>query len=97
MCANRPPDHSAPAVPPNGDGLSHDHGHDQSQGHSGPGVQPSATDAAECPVMPGSFVNKDDTEDEGLVREYQGKKYYLCCDSCGPLWDADPARYAQST
>ncbi len=51
---------------------------------------------AECPVMPGSMVVKEEAELAGLVREYQGKRYYLCCDACGPLFDADPARYAKA-
>jgi YHS domain-containing protein len=50
----------------------------------------------ECPVMPGSVVVKEEAELAGLVRDYEGKRYYLCCDSCGPLFDADPARYAHA-
>lgn len=51
---------------------------------------------AQCPVMKGSTVVKAEAEEEGLVREYQGKKYYLCCDDCGPMFDADPDRYASA-
>lgn len=50
-------------------------------------------DIAECPVMAGSTVLKADAEEAGLVRDYQGQRYWLCCASCGPLFDADPERY----
>lgn len=43
--------------------------------------------------MRGSFVSKADAEAQGLVREYEGTTYYLCCAGCGPLFDADPAKY----
>ncbi|KAA6435242.1 YHS domain-containing protein [Agrococcus sediminis] len=48
---------------------------------------------AECPVMRGNHVDKADAEAQGLVREYQGETYYLCCAACGPLFDADPEKY----
>ncbi|UOQ59305.1 YHS domain-containing protein [Leucobacter rhizosphaerae] len=53
-------------------------------------------DTAECPVMRGNFVNKADAEAKGLVREYEGTKYYLCCAACGPLFDADPEKYVSA-
>ncbi|QUW20113.1 YHS domain-containing protein [Agrococcus sp. Marseille-Q4369] len=49
---------------------------------------------AECPVMPGSTILKGDAEAAGLVRDHDGERYYLCCAACGPLFDADPAKYA---
>lgn len=51
---------------------------------------------AECPVMVGSRVNKAEAQAEGLVREFDGRSYYLCCESCAAPWDADPARYAKA-
>lgn len=54
----------------------------------------SDNDIAECPVMKGTKVSKIDAEDEGLVRVHKGRRYYLCCDGCAPLFDADPDRYA---
>ncbi|MFC6356057.1 hypothetical protein [Luethyella okanaganae] len=51
-------------------------------------------DVAECPVMKGSMVDKAEAEAAGLVREYEGKQYWLCCAGCGPLFDANPAQYA---
>lgn len=85
MCAEREHDYTVAATTQSG----HQHG------HSATNAQEPSADTAECPVMPGSFVNKTDAEDEGLVRDYQGQKFYLCCDACGPMWDANPARYAQ--
>ncbi len=57
---------------------------------------PAADETAECPVMRGNFVNKADAEAQGLVREYNGEKYYLCCAACGPLFDADPEKYVSA-
>ena len=30
----------------------------------------------------------------GLVRDHNGARYYFCCAECLPMFDADPARYA---
>ena len=60
--------------------------------HASADIDPSQV--ATCPVMPGSTVVKTEAEEEGLVRDYNGKRYYLCCDECGSLWDAAPAQYA---
>ncbi|GAA1115482.1 YHS domain-containing protein [Nocardiopsis exhalans] len=51
-------------------------------------------DVAECPVMVGTPVLKSQAEELGLYRDHDGQRYWLCCDSCGPLFDADPERYA---
>lgn len=48
---------------------------------------------AECPVMRGNYVDTADAEASGLVRDYDGTRYYLCCAACGPLFDADPEKY----
>ncbi|WP_306232142.1 YHS domain-containing protein [Agrococcus beijingensis] len=76
----------------------HDHGdqqHADGHGHGhGLSAPPPSDGAAECPVMPGSTISKADAEDAGLVRDYEGQRYYLCCAACGPLFDADPAKYA---
>ncbi|MBM7502946.1 hypothetical protein ACFPER_05670 [Agromyces aurantiacus] len=53
-------------------------------------------DLAECPVMPGSMVAKADAEAAGLFRDVDGTRYWFCCAACGPLFDADPAKYAVS-
>lgn len=49
---------------------------------------------AECPVMIGTTVIKREAEAEGLVREHDGRRYWLCCDTCADLFDGDPDRYA---
>ncbi|NMR20019.1 YHS domain-containing protein [Cellulomonas fimi] len=77
----------------------HDHGgHDHHQ-HGAHGQSDAAAGApaeglAECPVMPGSMVVKEEAEAAGLTREYEGQTYYLCCDACVPMFDADPKKYA---
>lgn len=52
-----------------------------------------ADEMAICPVMAGSPVVKSVAEAQGLVRDYEGQRYWLCCAGCGPLFDADPQRY----
>lgn len=69
----------------------HQHGHAH---HPAPAEPTDTDELAECPVMPGSMTVKADAQAAGLVREYDGKTYYLCCAACGPAFDADPARYA---
>ena len=54
----------------------------------------SQDEVATCPVMAGTPVVKSVAEAAGLFRDYKGQRYWLCCASCGPLFDADPARYA---
>lgn len=67
----------------------HQHGH-----HAGPDT--SADDVAHCPVLPGSTIAKAEAEDDSLVRDHNGTRYYFCCADCLPMWDADPARYANA-
>lgn len=63
-------------------------------GHGKAPATSQAEDLAECPVMPGTQVVKGEAEAAGLYRDYAGERYWLCCPACGPLWDADPAKYA---
>lgn len=80
----------------------HDHDHDHSGAHSHHHIAPAganllgpvAEDLADCPVMPGSAVVKAEAEAKGLFRDYEGNRYWFCCASCEPLFDADPAKYA---
>lgn len=44
-----------------------------------------------CPVM-GTKMAKSKAF---AVREYKGKKYYLCCPPCVEKFDKDPAKYAE--
>ncbi|QSB04996.1 hypothetical protein [Natronoglycomyces albus] len=53
-----------------------------------------AEDIVDCPVMPGSTVIKSEAEAAGLYRDYLGQRYWLCCETCGPMFDEDPAAYA---
>ncbi|WP_435107095.1 hypothetical protein [Nocardiopsis synnemataformans] len=68
----------------------HGHGH----GHEPDTEHLESTEVAECPVMRGTMVVKAEAEENDLAREHEGQLYYLCCDSCGALWDADPTEYA---
>jgi len=47
-------------------------------------------------VMPGNRVDPAWAEQRGLFRDYEGARYWFCCPECGPLFDADPARYAHA-
>nr|WP_028280219.1 YHS domain-containing protein [Arthrobacter sp. H5] len=64
--------------------------------HHGPSgrQQHDKDEIAHRPVMKGSTVLRADAEEEGLGRDYKGTRYYLCCDACSPMFDADPDRYA---
>ena len=63
-------------------------------GHAAPAAAPVDDDAAICPVMAGTPVSKTAAEAAGLYRDYEGNRYWFCCAACGPLFDADPAKYA---
>lgn len=63
-------------------------------GHASPAADYTDAETATCPVMVGTVVVKADAEAAGLVREHDGQTYWLCCASCGPLFDAEPERYA---
>ena len=77
------------------DHAGHDHDHDHAgHDHAHTPVDAAAEDVAECPVMPGSMTVKAEAEAAGLVREYEGKTYYLCCNACATSFDADPGKYA---
>jgi YHS domain-containing protein len=67
---------------------SHSHNHNGARPHQDPG------DLAECPVMPGNMVMKSEADADGMYRDYNGTRHYLCCDTCVADFDADPAAYA---
>ena len=81
----------------------HDHGHGSASGGCS-GHAPKTEDLAaansedvtECLVMAGTPVMKSDAEAAGLYRDYNGERYWFCCAACGPLFDADPNRYANA-
>jgi len=67
----------------------HHHSHDD-------GKEITNENLAFCPVMEGTPVDKEKAEKEGRVREYEGKKYYLCCDACVTDFDSSPEKYTKS-
>lgn len=62
------------------------------QGPAAPAA-PVQEDDAECPVMPGTLVNKAHAEAAGLYRDHNGQRYWFCCAACAPMWDADPDEF----
>lgn len=78
-------DHSTPSL------TGHHHGHLPTTDTIA-GAAPD--DVSECPVMIGTTVVKSEAEAEGLVREHDGRRNWLCCDTCADLFDGDPERYA---
>jgi YHS domain-containing protein len=82
------------------DHHGHDNSHFSSESHhhaapiGGNLLGPAADEIADCPVMPGSTIVKTEAEAKGLFRDYEGNRYWLCCAACGPLFDADPAKFA---
>ena len=59
-------------------------------------AQTPAEEMTECKVMAGTPVVKAQAEEAGLYRDYEGQRYWFCCAACGPLFDADPDRYANA-
>ncbi|BDD81307.1 carbonate dehydratase [Tsukamurella pulmonis] len=57
-------------------------------------VPAPADEKTTCPVMVGNPVVKSTAEAAGLYRDYDGERYFFCCPSCAPKFDADPAKYA---
>jgi Cu2+-exporting ATPase len=41
----------------------------------------------------GVKVNKKEAEEKGLMLEYEGKKYYVCCNHCVEIFNKDPEKY----
>lgn len=62
----------------------HHHHHDDAVG--------SPAELATCPVM-GVKVNKKEAEANGHMLEYDGKKYYMCCNHCVELFKQNPEKY----
>lgn len=63
--------------------------------HAAGGAPIDEDDKAICPVMH-IPVSKADAAANGLVRSYQGKVYYLCCNTCVSQWDKDPEEYVHA-
>lgn len=47
---------------------------------------------AMCPVM-NTLIDKKTARSKQMVREFQGKKYFLCCQTCVTLFDKNPSAY----
>ncbi|MFS3128568.1 YHS domain-containing protein [Nocardioides sp. Bht2] len=62
--------------------------------HDAAAVTTAPAEQATCPVMAGTPVVKANAEAAGLFRDYNGTRYWFCCPACGPLFDADPEKYA---
>lgn len=43
-----------------------------------------------CPVMGSDIKSPEDAK----YQDYNGVRYYFCCDDCPPQFKADPAKYA---
>lgn len=71
--------------------MAHDH-HHHHDGQRSAHVNDSG-ELAESPVRPGSFIDKGRAEAEGLARDYNGTRYWLCCATCGARFGADPAKF----
>lgn len=52
-------------------------------------------DKAICPVMH-IPLSKAEATKNGLTRNYQGKTFYLCCETCANQWNKDPEQYART-
>lgn len=48
-----------------------------------------------CPVMKFEQVDKNKAERVGLVREYKGRKYYFCCETCLSAFDNNLEEHAK--
>ncbi|WP_436089313.1 YHS domain-containing protein [Mycolicibacterium frederiksbergense] len=46
--------------------------------------------------MPGTPVNRTAAEAAGLFRDYRGRRYWFCCNGCGPRFDRDPDKFASA-
>jgi YHS domain-containing protein len=45
-----------------------------------------------CPVM-NTQVDKKTARSKQMVRKFNGKEYFLCCETCVKLFDKNPADY----
>ncbi|RPF28274.1 YHS domain-containing protein [Georgenia muralis] len=73
-----------------GGGCCSDGGHDH--GHHGDVVAGPGDDVVTCAVM-GNPTVRSRAEASGLVRDFEGERYYFCCGHCAETFDADPLAY----
>lgn len=72
--------------------MDTEHHHNHTHHHEGPAADIPLENQATCPIT-GDLVDTREAEKLGHVREYNGKKVYLCCATCVHLFDKDPAKY----
>lgn len=63
------------------------HGHGHHGVVAGPGEE-----LVTCAVR-GTAQVKSQAETSGLMRDFEGERYYFCCGHCAELFDADPHAY----
>ena len=51
--------------------------------------------ATHCAVVTSMEVDAAQAK-KGLFRDYEGQRYYFCCQGCVKKFDADPAQYAKN-
>lgn len=66
--------------------MKHEHHH--------PAAQGTPDEMAVCPVMQVP-VNKAEAKAQGLVRNYKGEEYYLCCNMCVRQFEDNPEKYVR--
>lgn len=49
-----------------------------------------------CIVMGNKVDMEKAGADEALHSDYQGKRYYFCCEGCKPKFDQDPEKWIAS-
>lgn len=71
----------------------HIHHHDNEHVQHRHGNQPiSQEDSAVCPVMQ-IATSKQQAIKDNLVRDFNGRSYYLCCSGCATSFDENPQQY----
>ncbi|WP_413451244.1 YHS domain-containing protein [Georgenia phoenicis] len=68
-------------------GGGHEHTHDHHGVVAGPGDE-----LVTCAVT-GTAQVKSQAEASGLIRDFEGERYYFCCAHCAELFDANPHAY----
>jgi YHS domain-containing protein len=48
-----------------------------------------------CPVMD-TLIDKKTARSQQMVRKFNGKEYFLCCQTCVKMFDKNPTDYADN-
>ena len=54
-------------------------------------IHRNAAGEVECPIMKDAVKSPDGKK----FQDYNGKRYYFCCDGCPEAFAKDPAQYAE--